>query len=79
MKRFSLHLRKPIRMDERKTSTALGGILLHLGFCCWALLCAGTVVAQDCLEPCDCHPLNAGFGVELSEEVTCAPLSLIHI
>ena len=80
MKRFSLHLRKPIRMDERKTSTALASILLHLAFCCWALLCVGTAVAQDCLEPCDCHPLYAGFGVELVEEATCAPFatSLAH-
>ena len=69
-----------MRINERKTSTVLTGGLLHLALSCWALLCAATAVAQDCPEPCDCHPLNAGFGVELAEEVTCAPFatSLAH-
>ena len=69
-----------MRMNERKTSSALRGVLLHLALSCWALLCAATAVAQDCPEPCDCHPLSTGFGVELAEEVTCAPFatSLAH-
>jgi len=35
---------------------------------------------QDCLEPCECHPLSNGIGVGLSEEAGCAPFAaaLVH-
>ena len=37
-------------------------------------------MAQDCPEPCDCHPLSAGFGITLADEAGCAPFatSLSH-
>ena len=80
MKRFSSHPRMPMRMNGRKTSAASTSGLRYLALCCWALLCVGAAMAQDCPEPCDCHPLSAGFGITLADEAGCAPFatSLSH-
>ena len=32
-------------------------------------------MAQDCPEPCDCHPLSTGFGITLADEAGCAPFA----
>lgn len=64
-----------MRMNGRKTSAAFKSGLLHLALCCWAMLCMGAALAQECPEPCDCHPLSSGFGVTIADEAGCAPFA----
>lgn len=80
MKRFVLHLRIPRRMNGSKNSASRSFRAQHLVLCLLGLLCIGATLAQDCLEPCECHPLSSGFGIEVAEEAGCAPFatSLAH-
>lgn len=46
----------------------------------WGWVCllfaATPLLGQDCLEPCECHPLTEVFAVEASSASGCAPLSI---
>lgn len=53
----------------RKTALAVLG-------CVCLLLATTSLRAQDCLDPCECHPLSEVFAVEASSFSGCAPLSI---